>query len=106
MNCRSGQHFDKLVAHSLLLDSGDKFKTTAKIENNVEFQTPSYTKLFEDKYGSTMEMESEFKFTEHKINREKIGNDLKLQWTQMMHEFEQGPKQMKGIAQHHSEQLE
>ena len=53
-----------------------------------------------------MEMESEFKFTEHKINREKIGNDLKLQWTQMMHEFEQGPKQMKGIAQHHSEQLE
>ena len=37
-------------------------------------------------------MESETPKQEPKMNREKVGQDLKLQWNQMMDEFEQSSK--------------
>lgn len=107
INCKASYSFEKLVNPCLLLDSDDKFETTAKKDRNWEYQTPIYTKLLEDKYESTMAIESEFKILKNKINREEIGNDLKLQWTQMMQEFEQGTrKQLKETILHHSEQME
>lgn len=53
------------------------------------YETPLFSKQKENLYGSSVTLESDIQILENKINREQIGNDLKLQWTEKMKEFEQ-----------------
>lgn len=66
----------------------------------TEYKTPAYTKLSSERFGSSTTFESETQNFETPMNREKVGNDLKLQWNQMMKEFEQSSKKQIGeVAQ-------
>ena len=57
-----------------------------------ECKTPLYNKPSGQRFGSSTTFESESHNFEPQMNREKVGNDLKLQWSQMMKEFEQSSK--------------
>lgn len=55
------------------------------------YQTPAYSKQPATRFASCATLESE-PHSEPKLNREKVGRDLKLQWSEMMKEFELGAK--------------
>lgn len=56
-------------------------------------KTPLFQKPIIEPYTTSTTFESETQnFEASSMNREKIGNDLKLQWSQMMQEFDKGAK--------------
>lgn len=81
------------VLDKICEDLLDKYK-----ENRLTFsyepecKTPLYNKLSSEQFGSSTTFESETQNFEPKMNREKVGMDLKLQWRIMMKEFEQSTK--------------
>lgn len=57
-----------------------------------EYETPAFHKQSIERFSSSTTFESEAPNFEFKTHRERVGNDLKQQWTQMMKEFEQSAK--------------
>lgn len=81
------------VLDNLCKDLLAKYKDNRVIEKpDLEYKTPIYSKNSSHRFESSTTIESEAQIYEPKMNREKIGEDLKLQWSQMMEEFEEGTK--------------
>ena len=71
----------------------DKYKENKiNISFEPEYKTPEFNKFSKDRFGSSTTFESETQNFQPKTNREQVGEDLKLQWSEMMKEFEQSTK--------------
>jgi hypothetical protein len=88
-----------VVPTSLLANPVEIFEKLPRKSAYCDYQTPDYNKQKSDMMGSSVTLESDIQILEQKVNRQKVGNDLKLQWTEMMKEFEQGSKrQIRGMS--------
>lgn len=78
----------------------EKYKENRMTFNfDSEYKTPLYHKTSSERFSTSTTFESEAQSVEAKWNREKVGNDLKLQWSQMMKEFEHSTKkQLTGLT--------
>lgn len=71
----------------------EKYKENKiNITFETEYKTPEFSKISKGRFVSSTTFESETQNFELKSNREQVGEDLKLQWSQMMKEFEQSTK--------------
>jgi hypothetical protein len=84
----------------------ETFKEKYHSDLEKQLKTPVYHKSSFERFGSSTTFESETQcFEAPRMNREKIGKDLKLQWSQMMKEFEfDSKKQIVGTSFLTSEQ--
>lgn len=78
----------------------ETFKEKYHRGTEKQLKTPVFQKSSFERFGSSTTFESETQcFQPSRMNREKIGKDLKLQWSQMMKEFEfDSKKQMAGTS--------
>jgi hypothetical protein len=79
--------------HKICEDLLRKYKVNHKeAKQDLKYETPLYSKPSIDCFGSYATNESETQKFDSCLNREKVGQDLKNQWCEMMKEFEQGSK--------------
>ena len=77
----------------------EKFKKKCLNGGETQLKTPSFQKSPFERFGSSTTFESETQCLEApRMDREKIGEDLKLQWSQMMKEFEFDSKKQMGVT--------
>ena len=81
------------VLHKICEDLLRKYKVNHKeVSHDLKYETPIYSKPSIDWFGSYATNETESQKFDTFVSREKVGQDLKNQWWEMMKEFEQGNK--------------
>lgn len=81
------------VLHKICEDLLRKYKiNNTEARQDLKYETPLYSKPAMDCFGSYTTNETETQKIDSCISREKVGQDLKNQWCEMMKEFEQGNK--------------
>lgn len=67
----------------------DKYKENKlNISFEPEYKTPAFNKFQSERYENSTTFESEVTPFGIKANREEVGRDLKMKWTQNMKEFD------------------
>ena len=82
-----------VVSPSLLVQQTEQSEPQVSKMEVSDYKTPDVAKQKSEMMGSSTTLGSEMQNSEVKRNNTfKVGNDLKLQWNQMMKEFENSSK--------------
>ena len=78
------------VLDKICEDLLEKYKENKlNITFEAEYKTPAFNKFNSQRFGSSTTFESENQINKMRdCNSEEVGNELKMQWNQMMKEFE------------------